>query len=176
MEEIYMRGKKVLLSIDMDGVTAKWKEVSRSEYSTPGYFLGLEAQENLIGAIRELANDQNADFQMCITSHVINEVAKEEKKAWNTIKDIVIPQIYPMYGSSKAEALKEEFNLDEDTICIHLDDFTKNLREWQSHGENFIGIKWLNGINGTHGTWDGLTLSYKASKEELLKQLRLLVG
>ena len=48
--------------------------------------------------------------------------------------------------------------LREDTTNILIDDFSKNLHEWEK-GKNNIGIKYYNGINGNHGTWKGNSIN-----------------
>ena len=44
---------------------------------------------------------------------------------------------------------------------VLVDDYTKNLKEWPVFGDAKFGraVKLLNGINGTNGTWTGISVS-----------------
>ena len=87
----------------------------------------------------------------------INEEAKRGKLNW--IKKVgldSIPVTFIPYGADKSEYLPRE----RWTRNILLDDYTQNLREWQRSGN--IGVKYLNGINGTNGTWKGMVVDPSA--------------
>lgn len=141
--------------IDVDGVLAEFVPVDTIEkLYEPGYFFALQPQENVVRATKALAAD--SDNEVFILSAVLSEQAKKEKDAW---LDQYLPEIatghrlYPMCGTDKAKAVVGGVRADD----ILIDDYTKNLMAWPG-----IGIKLLNGINHTKGTWKG----YKVSKEQ----------
>lgn len=49
---------------------------------------------------------------------------------------------------------------------VLVDDFTKNLNEWQG-----VAVKLYNGINGTHGTWQGFSIHNKMTPDKMVSQL-----
>ena len=74
-------------------------------------------------------------------------------------------RIFVPYGTDKGEYLKS-IGFNPNGSDILLDDFTPNLRTW--HG---VGVKLLNGINGTHGTWTGYVVNGKGSADVVAKSL-----
>ena len=50
-----------------------------------------------------------------------------------------------------------------------LDDYTKNLKEWEAQGGT--GIKLLTDINHTRETWTGNSVRFDASGEDILEDL-----
>ena len=86
--------------------------------------------------------------------------------------------VVPVYNSEKSlEELYTRINdvfvnvIKESYELILVDDFSKNLREWVDTGDNFIGIKFMNGINGTKGTWAGYLVSNKMSAAQLVNAI-----
>ncbi len=140
--------------IDMDGVLAKWNtEASAEDTFEKGYFLNREPDEKAIRYVQDLLDD---GLDVCILSHAYqNGYAEPEKQAWLQKYGLGnVPAIFVPYGTPKLEYVQ----LPVDTINFLVDDFTKNLREWET-GENCRGIKYYNGINGTHGTWYGKSVN-----------------
>lgn len=136
--------------IDMDGVLAKWNtEASAEDTFEEGYFLRREPDKKAIRYVQDLLDDGK---DVCILSHAYqNGYAEPEKKVWLQEYGLGdVPAIFVPYGTPKLEYVQ----LPMDTRNILVDDFTKNLREWEA-GNNCEGIKYYNGINGTHGTWQG---------------------
>lgn len=141
--------------VDMDGVLAKWDvNASIEETFQRGYFLNREPDYDAIKCVKNLIT---AKCDVTILSHAYqNGYAESEKIQWlnkyglGNLKRIFVP-----YGVPKLNYVM----LNPDTTINYLiDDFTKNLREWEST-ENNIGIKYYNGINGTHGTWKGMSIN-----------------
>lgn len=149
--------------VDMDGVLAKWDaNASIEETFQRGYFLNREPDYD---AIRYVKNLIYAKCDVIILSHAYqNGYAESEKIHWlnkyglGNLKHIFVP-----YGVPKLDYVMLNT---EATINYLIDDFTKNLREWESV-ENNIGIKYYNGINGTHGTWKGLSINIDKKPNEL---------
>ncbi len=137
--------KNITVYFDMDGVLARWN-TGIGDLHKPGYFLTPEVEPEVSKTIHEL---RRRGFKVSILSAVYtNGYAAKEKKQWliqNGLGDI--PRTFVPYGSNKAEAVRKN----TEDICVLVDDFTKNLDAWNAAG--FTGIKFLNGINNTKGTW-----------------------
>ena len=103
---------------------------------------------NVLNAIKQIIRD-DAEIEVYILSAVLSDssYAIEEKNAW---LDKYLPEvdvehrIFPPCGQDKKQyvSIKEKDFL--------LDDYTHNLNLWQPPAR---GIKLLNGINHTKGTW-----------------------
>ena len=54
-----------------------------------------------------------------------------------------------------------------DGACVKglLVDYYRILHEWKADGN--IGCKFYNGINGTHGTWDGYSVNIGMTAEQI---------
>ena len=144
------------LFVDMDGVLAVYDEnMGTPLMYEPNYFLNLKPQQNVINAIRILLQIEPPSFDIHIlSSTLINTYAPQEKKKW-------INKYLPNIPSEKIILLpigqcKTIHPIGIRKNDILLDDFTPNLQAWSKHA---IGIKLLNGINHTRGTWQGKTIS-----------------
>lgn len=141
---------KIKYYIDMDGVLAKWNtKVSIEDTFKKGYFLNVEPDPIALSYIKKLIN-RGEDVN--ILSHAYqNGYAEMEKRQWLINNGLgSVPYVFVPYGTPKLDYVM----LMPDTTNILIDDFSKNLREWEER-ENNIGIKYYNGINGNHGTWKG---------------------
>lgn len=159
--------KNVTVYFDMDGVTARWEEASLEELFTEGFFLSRKPVVDVISAVEKL--QQSGLCSVYILSSVVNEHAEAEKREWNQKYMGFIPeerQIYVPYGSNKSDFLPQRRDTD-----ILVDDFSKNLHEW--HG---VGVKLLNGINWTKGTWKGHVVNGTASADIIYQSLCGLIG
>ena len=148
-----VRDEELTLYIDMDGVLALWEDyyIPRAIFEDPKFFLSLEPCVNMVKAV-QIFIKKHPKVKVQIRSSVVNEAAIETKNEW---LDCNLPQIpmenrtFPMVGTSKSTILIGK----DPKKCFLLDDFTKNLLEWRAAGA--IGIKFLNGDNGTTGRWTG---------------------
>lgn len=153
--------------VDMDGTLAEFKYVNTIEtLYEPGYFRNLLPQTHVVKAIKDLVAFDFRVFlleqaEVYILSSVLSDsqTALQEKNEW---LDEHLPEIdkehrlFSPCGKDKAVFLKENgFELSPEDCLI--DDYTKNLISWQEYGGT--GIKLLNGINHTHGTWKGSMLN-----------------
>ena len=147
---------KKRLFVDMDGTLAVFKPVSTLEtLYEPGYFLNLEPIHNVLEAVKMIAKRQ--DIEVFILSSVLSDssYALEEKNAW---LDRYLPEIdrqhrfFPTCGSDKKEVIPGGV---KGTDYL-MDDYTKNLQSWEPPA---VGIKLLNGINHTKGSWSGNRIS-----------------
>lgn len=142
--------------VDMDGTLAKWNNVEFEQLFEKGYYRNLEPNEYLLNNVNNLIR-QGEDIYILSAYLTESDYAKKEKQEW--VKQYLpeLPeekQIFVPYGTNKAEYLKEHYSpiTNEDYL---IDDYTKNLLEWKEYGGT--GVKYLNGINHTKGTWKGIT-------------------
>lgn len=153
--------KKRRIFVDMDGVIAKWNsEVSLEEVAMPGYFRSVAQNVTMVEAVKKLLARE--EVEVFILSHVLRDNHSiADKNFWlnNVLPDIdTAHRIYVPYGIAKCEFLENHIRLFSDDVL--LDDFSVNLHTW--HG---VGIKVLNGINGTHGTWRGYRVYINSDSE-----------
>lgn len=139
------------LFVDMDGTLAVFKPVDEMEtLYEEGYFLNLSPQENVVAAIKEIVTD-HPEIEVNILSAYLTDskYTLQEKNEW---LDRYLPEIdrdhrvFVPCGTDKKEGIREGIRSND----FLLDDYTKNLNEWQPPAR---GIKLLNGINHTRGTW-----------------------
>ncbi len=143
--------EKQRLFVDMDGTLAVFRHVDELEtLYEKGYFLNLEPQKNVLAAIRELAvNHPEIEVNILSAYLTDSQYALQEKNKW---LDRYLPEInrdhrvFVPCGTDKKEGIRGGIREND----ILLDDYTKNLNEWQPPAK---GIKLLNGINHSRGTW-----------------------
>ena len=120
-----------------------------------GFFAKLGAYKN-IEHINEIAKKGN----IYIISASPNEQADNDKKIWiekylNNIpkENIILCRL----GENKAKYIENKLNIKIDKTCVLLDDYTKNLVEWESIGG--LGIKRLTTVSdNSRKLWKGLEL------------------
>lgn len=150
--------------IDMDGVTAKFEPASIEEMTSPGFFATRKPVESVLEMVAQLQREPEVDVY--VLSSYLLPISKEEKIAWNE-KYTSIPrenQLYVPYGEDKAKFLDAAVGMRADDVL--LDDFTQNLKTWSG-----VAVKLYNGINGTHGTWDGYSVHSNMKPEVMMMQL-----
>lgn len=149
---------KQRLFVDMDGTLAVFKPVDEMEtLYEQGYFLNLEPHENVLDAIKTIvANHPEIEVNILSAYLTDSKYALQEKNAW---LDRYLPEVdrdhrvFVPCGTDKKEGIREGVRKDD----FLLDDYTKNLNEWQPPAR---GIKLLNGINHSRGTWEHDRLRY----------------
>lgn len=141
--------------VDMDGTLAKWNNVeSENVLYEKGYYENLQPNENLLNAIKNLIAKGENVFILSSFLHD-SKYALAEKNYWLDKYLPELPQdkrIFTNYGDDKSIYVIGGITNNDYLI----DDYTKNLLEWKELGG--IGIKYLNGINHSKGTWKGLLL------------------
>lgn len=144
--------------VDMDGTIARWNNnVMYNQLFEKGYYSNLKP-ENFLDVIRELV--QNTPNVYILTCYLIkSKYALDEKNEW---LDKWLPElsldhrIFVPDGESKAKFFTQRYRpIRKEDILI--DDYTKNLIEWELFGGT--GVKYLNGINHTKGTWQGAMIN-----------------
>lgn len=156
------------LFVDMDGTLAEFKNVDTLEVLyEQGYFKNLKPQINVVDAIKEIINKN--EVEVFILSAVLSDskYALDEKNEWinkflpEIDKD---HRIFPPCGEDKKNYIPDHIRNND----FLLDDYTHNIMLWSPPTE---GIKLLNGINHTRGTWKGSMLSFNKSSAELAKDI-----
>ncbi len=164
---------KKRLFIDMDGTLAEFKNVDTLEtLYEKGYFEKLQPQVTVVEAVR-LIVQQCPDIEVFVLSAVLSDspYALEEKNTW---LDMYLPEIdaahrlFPACGTDKKEAIEGEIT-ERDFL---LDDYTKNLNDWEPPAR---GIKLLNGINHTRGSWQNAMVSWDKQPEMIACELAVMI-
>lgn len=144
--------------VDMDGTLAKWNNVEFEQLYEEGYYRNLEPNQKLVDEVNSLIR-QGEDVYILSCYLSDSEFALKEKKEWckehlpelSDNKYIFVP-----FGESKAKVFDKRGLSPITNHDYLIDDYTKNLLEWKEMGG--IGVKYLNGINNTKGTWRGFRL------------------
>lgn len=155
------------LFIDMDGTLAVFTPVDELEkLYEQGYFLNQLPHKNVVAAVRNIITNY-PDIEVNILSAYLTDSAHalKEKNEW---LDRYLPEIDQKHrvfvpcGRDKKEAVRGGLR-DNDFL---LDDYTHNLNNWQPPAR---GIKLLNAINHTRGSWAHDRIRYDRSPEDLSK-------
>ena len=155
---------KQRLFVDMDGTLAEFKTVDTLEtLYEKDYFINLKPNENVLGAIKQLIADNDFDVYILSAYLTDSRYALEEKNAWLDKYLPELPQekrLFVPCGTDKSVAVPGLIRPDD----YLLDHYTKNLSEWEPPAR---GIKLINGINHTNGTWQGDKIQFTHAPEEL---------
>ena len=160
------------LFVDMDGTLAVFHPVSRIEtLYQEGYFLNLEPMGSILAAVKQIVR-QNPYMEVYILSAYLSDspYAYKEKSLW---LDRYLPEvgasrrILVPFGGEKKDHIKGGLQSGD----YLLDDYTKNLASWNPDQ----GIKLLNGINHTRGTWQGNRIRYDKPPSLLARDLARIV-
>lgn len=147
--------EKTKIYIDMDGTIARFHDENLylERMFEKGFFRDLKPFENAVAAIEKLVNDSTAEIY--ILSATLNSCSLDEKNQWldkylpNIDKD---HRIFTSLNVPKSEAIGHQLT-DKDIL---IDDYNKNLLEWEKAGGTSVKAK--NNINhkGLHGElWKG---------------------
>ena len=142
---------RVTIYFDMDGCLAVWAKATKEELEAPGFFLTRDRQMNLINACRMLIS---FGFDVHILTAVMDgSIPRSEKLMWLEFAGIDRRRcIFVPYGEKKEDYILNK----EGCVNILVDDYSKNLHQWTGSGN--YGIKFRNGVNGSHGTWQGASI------------------
>jgi 5'(3')-deoxyribonucleotidase len=143
--------------LDLDGTLARFNVPNALERfdKEEGFFARLKAYKD-IEVVNELAKTNN----LFIISASPNEQADKDKMIWLTkylpninVENITICRL----GQNKAKIIQDKYNITINDKCYLLDDYTKNLNEWESVGGK--GIKRLTTVSdNSTKKWKGLEL------------------
>lgn len=175
--EVYEEYRETLgqrrLFIDMDGTLAVFTPVTELEtLYEKGYFANLEPHVNVIEGIRQFMAE-NKDVETYVMSSYLadSRYALAEKQEW---LDRYLPEIdrqhriFPPCGDDKADFVPGGIRESD----ILLDDYSENLKQWEPPG---IGLKLMNGINGTKGSWQGKKIIYDLAPDKFSSELSIQV-
>lgn len=158
-EEVKMR-----LFVDLDGTLAEFKPVDTLEtLYEEGYFRNLKPQKSVVDAINFILRDSNIEVYILSSVLTDSRYALQEKNMWidKFLPDIPKERrIFPPCGADKKLFIEGGVS----TSDFLLDDYSVNLNSWEPPAR---GIKLMNGINGTKGSWRSEKLSMDKSAEEL---------
>lgn len=159
--------EKLYIHLDLDGTLAVWRtDVPQSAIYVPKYFLNLPPT-SLLSGVRQFIMEhtvngkviwKNKELIFLILSAYLEETnALWEKDMWS---DTFIPEIskerkifVPCGGKMKCKAAEEYLGRPLSKNDILIDDYSKNLTEWENEGG--LAVKYLNGINGKGNVWKG---------------------
>lgn len=145
------------LFVDMDGTLGAFTPVDTFEtLYEQGFFTNVAPHKNVVEAIRAIITTR-PDIEVFVLSAYLadSRYALEEKNGWlkKELPDLDAGhKIFVPCGYNKAEYLSYKFAGGVRPTDFLLDDYTRNLNQWAQAGGH--GIKLLNGINHTRGTWE----------------------
>lgn len=148
--------KKIFL--DLDGTLAKFnvRNALKNFETKKGFFARLGAYVG-IEYINSLAKNGN----LYIISASPNEQADKDKMEWisrylNNIPNENITLC--RCGENKAEIIENKYSIKIDKDCFLVDDYTKNLIEWENMGGT--GIKRITTVaDNSRKLWKGLAIN-----------------
>lgn len=153
--------------LDLDGTIAKFNVRNALERfdKEKGFFANLGAYKGV-----EEVNSLALTNEVFIISASPNEQADKDKMIWinkylNNIKqeNITICRI----GENKANVIQKKYNITINENCLLLDDYTKNLIEWENFGGK--GIKRITKVaDNSTKKWKGQELKDLARIAEIL--------
>lgn len=150
----------------MDGTLAEFKPVNQMEtLYEQGYFRSLAPLPNVVNAVREILG-HHKEIEVFILSAYLEDSphALIEKNQWldQHLPEITFShRIFVPCGKSKKDYVPD-YVKETDVL---LDDYTHNLLLWQPFGR---GVKLLNGINHTKGTWQNDCIHSRRPPNELV--------
>lgn len=170
------------LFVDMDGTLAEWRNIqitinsSEEAYDDilqhklnkldevlylPGYFRTLRPNVSVVNAVRKIIEDGNIEVYSlsCVKADRDGISPLKEKNGW---LDDYLPEIDTAHrifvpdGEDKTKYIPGGIT-ENDYI---LDDYTKNLMDWEKVSKKGNAIKLLNNVNESKGSWQGNSVSY----------------
>ena len=159
-----------MIFFDMDGTLAKFYQGSNKPLETmyeKGFFFNLKPYK-LAEYVNELASKRDDVF--ILSACIESKYCREEKIAWlnrycpNISEDNMI---FCPCGTHKGNYVYELFGLEKNEKHFLIDDYSRNLYEWEMCGKNFIAVKFINEVNNKRG----LNYKYKFKKFETLKKI-----
>lgn len=153
--------------LDLDGTLARFNVKNALERfdKEVGFFANLLAYKGI-----EKVNELALTNQLFIISASPNEQADSDKLIW---LEKYLPNIKQenitlcRLGQNKAQIIQSKYNIVINEECYLLDDYTKNLNEWESFGGK--GIKRITTVSdNSTKKWKGLELRHLFELAEIL--------
>ena len=145
------------LFLDLDGTLARFnvRNALKRFDNEKGFFANLKAYKYI-----EVVNTLALSNEIYIISASPNEQADNDKMIWlkkylPNVKDSNITLC--RLGENKGSIIENKYQITIDSNCYLLDDYTKNLIEWESLGGT--GIKRLTSVaDNSRKLWKGLQI------------------
>lgn len=141
-----------MIFIDMDGTLAKiyQKDNYMEKMFEPSFFVDLEPYK-WVEELNKYAETRDDIF--ILSACIDTPFCKEEKRVWlrTYLPNIPLDRyLFVDYGKSKADFIQETFSNARDYMIL-IDDYSKNLYDWQMTSYNYISIKFVNEVNDQSG-------------------------
>ena len=165
--------EKTKIYIDMDGTIARFHDENLylERMFEKGFFAGLKPFDNAVEAIKHIIdNHPNVDVYV-LSATITTPYCLAEKNAWldkylpNIDKD---HRIFTSLNVPKSEAIGHQLT-DKDIL---IDDYNKNLLEWEKAGGSSVKAK--NNINhrGLYGAlWNGELIDVTDTADSIVERL-----
>lgn len=182
---------KIRIFVDMDGTLARFHDENLylERMFEKGFFAGLKPFDNAVEAIKHIIdNHPNVDVYV-LSAAITTPYCLAEKNAWldkylpnidkehrifvenlSTAKSLCVPGSY-MYKDDNGKYHNKIFKND-----ILIDDYNKNLEEWEKDGGTAIKAK--NNINhkGLHGElWKGDLIDITDTAESIVERMTKII-
>ncbi len=144
-------GTKRRLFVDMDGTLCQWKDCEKYEdLYEPGFFSSMLPNTALVDAIKIIFLQNEIVIYILSAALADSDCAVKEKNMW---LDLHLPEVDHDHRIFVSTDIKKYAAVPGGIrpTDILLDDYSKNLHEWS---EKAVAVKFLNGVNGTNGTWE----------------------
>lgn len=138
--------------VDMDGTLAMFRRIKQLEdLYERGFFLSMHPHMGVIEMIHSLMQDERFEVYILSACQSDSVFAQSEKEEWlNRYLPAMLDKehiIFSVCGQNKNDFVPGGIRKGD----ILLDDYTQNLIAWEEAGGT--GVKLMNGINGSKGTW-----------------------
>lgn len=159
--------KTVTIFCDMDGVVAKWNpSASLEETYEFNYFREREPDLNCFKALKEI---ESLGFKIVFLSAVYGDTQADAKRDWLDKYGFANNALITCpYGECKRAFIQKFCPEYISDINVLIDDFTPNLLRWEAEPQ-FVGLKYLNGINDTHKSWTGARIQSTQMANSILQ-------
>lgn len=170
---------KIRLFVDMDGTMTVWKKAaSFKSLLLPGFYRQAVPNQPVVDAIRILASDPSLEVFTLSAYIATSHYALDEKMAWLDEHAPYIEAGHRLFcpcGKKKKASSDMPGGLDKSIFIpdgiratdVLLDDYSFNLHTWKGRG-----LKLMNGVNGTHGSWTGAKVSADEPAAMLAQKIR----
>ena len=164
--------KSFKLFIDMDGCLCEWRQAAQQEdLFKKGYFQSLQPNQNILRAVERIIHEDEAEVFILSAYLPQSRYALQEKNVW---LDRYLPEVddrhrifCPVHQNKVTAAKRRTGGFGRDHVL--LDDFSDNLHSWEASGG--VGIKVMNGLNGTKGSWRGRKVTTYMDPNEIKDRL-----